>query len=177
MIACDYETITQRCARVLGRHARDVLAKMSSITDLAEELTLETARRNTSYSEAVKVSFRGKSPHGPVDGFFICAFHSYRLAEDLARDIAVRMGLGPELADTREGVDNVLAELLNIIIGLTSADWIKIGLDISFDPPEKLGGHQIQPIALGAAVYLLTLKLDPQREISLFEAFRLREPE
>ena len=85
------------------------------------------------------------------------------------------MDLGPKLALKREGVENVLAELLNIIIGLTSSDWAKLGLEIIFDPPEKLGGHLIDPIPAGSAAYHLTIAFPDKREIAIFLHFFLPE--
>ncbi|MDR1086245.1 MAG: chemotaxis protein CheX [Deltaproteobacteria bacterium] len=165
-------SIYHKCAEILGQHAQDVMVRMSSVAHPGESLKLETKSLKRRYAEGVKVSFRGLSPDNkPIAGFFICAFHLYNAARDLARDIAVKMGLGPELSDTREGVENVLGEFLNIIIGLTCSDWTKEGLDINFDPPEKLGGHRIEPVSQEALAYHLTLKMTGAREISIFLNF------
>jgi hypothetical protein len=187
-------SIYHKCAEILGGHAQDVIVRMSSLTPTLGGLTLEAGGRSRRYAEGVKVSFKGRvlapgqatcdaggeappgwAGHGEawraLGGYFICAFHVFRVAQDLARHIAVNMGLGPELADTREGVENVIGEFLNIIIGLTSSDWAKKGLEILFDPPEKLGGHLIDPIPPGSEAYHLAIGLRDGQEISVFLNF------
>jgi hypothetical protein len=150
---------------------------MSSLTSTLGSLTLETGGATRSYAEGVKVSFKGQAHGEALSGYFICAFHVFKTAQSLASYIAVKLGLGPELAVKREGVENVLAELLNIIIGLTSSDWAKHGLEIVFDPPEKLGGHLIDPIPEGSAAYHLTLSLPEKREIAIFLNFLFQSKE
>jgi CheY-specific phosphatase CheX len=164
---------------------------MSSLTPTLGGLTLEAGGQSRQYAEGVKVNFKGRAlslSQGPgeaagqeaggsggvgqaLGGYFICAFHVFRVAQELARRIAVKMGLGPGLADTREGVENVIGEFLNVIIGLTSSDWAKKGLEILFDPPEKLGGHLIDPIPTGSEAYHLAINLMDGQEISIFLNF------
>ncbi|MDR1607612.1 MAG: chemotaxis protein CheX [Deltaproteobacteria bacterium] len=167
----DKISIYRQSAEVLGRHALDVIARMSSLEGSLGGLWREDGLKARRYVEAVRVNFQGTVAAKPVKGFFICAFHVFQVAQELAQAIALKMGLSREMAQDREGVENVLGELLNIIIGLTCPDWAKIGLEIDFDPPEKLGGHHIEPMAEGARAYHLSINLPESREISIFVNF------
>ncbi|MDR1871430.1 MAG: hypothetical protein LBS60_05810 [Deltaproteobacteria bacterium] len=164
-------SIYHDCAGILGQHAQDVLTRMSSIAPALGALTYETGSLNRQYAEAVKVSFRGQAGEAATKGYLIWAFHVFKVAQELGRDIAVKMGLEAELAGTREGVENILGETLNIIIGLTSSDWSQKGLDIVFDPPEKLGAHLIDAIPPDQKAFHVTLTLEKGPDISIFLHF------
>jgi hypothetical protein len=145
---------------------------MSSLSAVAGGLAREANLADGQYVEGARVDFKGQIQGRPVGGFLICAFHVFQVAQDLARAIAVKMGLDPEMASHRQGVENVLAEFLNIIIGLTCSDWAKFGLDIVFDPPEKLVAHYLAPVAKEDEAYHMTFKLSGgDRRIDFFLRF------
>jgi CheY-specific phosphatase CheX len=151
------------------------MAKMSTLTPRLDALVRAEVQRGHSFVEGVKVNFRGRAQGRLTRGFFICAFDAFPVAQSLARNIAVKLGLGQDLAANREGVENVLAEFLNIIIGLTCSDWAKNGLEIDFDPPRRLGTHDLDPAPPGTEAYHLTLKLPDNREIAIFLSFQFPE--
>jgi CheY-specific phosphatase CheX len=161
-----------RYAEILGKHASDVFKSMSGLTPTKINVFPTGVFQKITYPLGVRVDFSGSSDLGHlVTGFFICAFDSFEAASEIAKSIAVHLGLEAQIAEQKEGVDNVVAEFLNIVIGLTCSDWAESGLRIDFNPPEKLVEHHIHPVSKEAMAFHLIIETSDSLKVSIFLNF------
>jgi hypothetical protein len=124
------------------------------------------------YPLGVRVNFSGREANiGSFNGFFVCAFETVNSAGDIASAIARKMGLLPPSSDDIIGIDNVLGEFLNIVIGLTCSDWSEHGLEAEFDPPLNLSKHDQKETLVSAGAYHLTMTTDQHPPVSIFLVF------
>ncbi|MDR2442378.1 MAG: hypothetical protein LBE31_02520 [Deltaproteobacteria bacterium] len=159
-----------RLAEILGRHAAGVFKTMSGLEPDRLEIVEALQTDGPRYPVGVRVDFLGNNQaNRKVSGFFICAFETFDAAKDIAVVIAKKMGVLDSLSgDDLEGVDNVLGEFLNIIIGLTCSDWSDHGLTTEFDPPEKLVLCPEVENPLGSRGFHLTMTAIDHPPISFF---------
>lgn len=88
---------------------------------------------------------------------------------------------GPELLKTlarshhleedraQDSADDLLAEFLNIVIGLAAADWAEKGLEIEFSSPEKAS---LIPVKNDEQICRLLLGGRPEHQLTLILFFR-----
>ena len=156
-----------RLAETLGRHASGVFKTMSGLTPAGLAISEAGPSEGPLHPMGVRVDFKGRDGSGtPWSGFFICAFATMEAARDIAGAISAKLGV--DSADDPAGVDNVLGEYLNIVIGLTCSDWAKGGLETEFDPPRRLEARPDSGAGPGSRCFHLTMTLDGHPSISLF---------
>jgi hypothetical protein len=120
----------------------------------------------------VRVDFKGTTDSKkPLAGFFVCAFENSRAAGDIAAAIAAKLGVGFSLDAEQTGVENVLGEFLNVVIGLTCSDWAEHGLTTEFDPPQPLIVHEGDRKPSGSECYHLTLSAAGHPPVTIFLVF------
>jgi len=131
-------------ANILGHHAADILGR---VTDGGFFHThLDEAPREQSIRElAARIDFGGHLDEGrnKVDGYLVCGVGRLNEIRPLLADIAVHMRLDPAILETETGPQDILSEFLNIVIGLTGADWAEHGFEMDFSPPQILRGQTL----------------------------------
>jgi hypothetical protein len=164
--------VYHRWAEILGHHAAKVFQIMSGLSPDRLEIVEAGASGGPRYPLGARVDFSGENAVGdPVRGYFVCAFETVDSAGDIASAIAIKMGLDPPERGDANGIDNVLAEFLNIVIGLTCSDWAEHGLVTEFDPPQSLSIHG-RDHALGwDKAYHLTMTVTQHPTVSIFLVF------
>jgi hypothetical protein len=163
--------VRRRLAEILGRHAVGVLKTMSGLEALSLVID-EADHEGPRHPMGAKVGFHGLAREGrPFSGVLVCAFATAEAALEVATAIASRLGVADAVTGTVESVDDVLGEFLNIIIGLTCPDWLELGLETEFDPPERLRDLSGDALAPRSEAFHLTLGLSGDREISFHLVF------
>ncbi|MDR1295900.1 MAG: hypothetical protein LBO05_00680 [Deltaproteobacteria bacterium] len=161
-----------RCAELLAEHAAKVFEIMTGLRPGREVAASGDATRTPGYTLGVRVEFAGRTGEGaPLEGFFVCAFETFESARDIAGLISRKLGLETPAADDRAGVDDVLGEFLNIVIGLTCSDWAERGLATVFDPPQPMVVHSFSDVPPGSRGFHLTLSADGHPGVSIFLVF------
>lgn len=163
-----------RLAEILGHHAAKVFQIMSGLNPDRLEIVEADINGGPRYPLGVRVNFSGRDRGGSSQqGFFVCAFETIESARDIASVIAIKLGLSPPPPTDKAGIDNVLGEFLNIIIGLTCSDWAEHGLVTEFDPPMNLSKHERKnPVVLTKAFHL-TMTTGEHPPVSIFLVFQL----
>jgi hypothetical protein len=158
-------------AELLGRHAAKVFEVMSGLTPDRLEIVEADESEGPRFPLGVRVDFKGReASKAPLGGFFVCAFENLRSAGDIAAAIAAKLGTEVSSEAGQTGVDDVLGEFLNNVIGLTCSDWAEHGLETEFDPPQALVPHEGDRPA-GSRCYHLTLSADGHPPVTFFLVF------
>ncbi|MDR1656812.1 MAG: hypothetical protein LBT47_04545 [Deltaproteobacteria bacterium] len=158
-----------RFAEILGRHAADVFKTMSGLQPDRLEIVEALPDDGPRYPMGVRVYFRGSDQSGFLcTGFFICAFETLEAAGDIAKTIAVKLGVEDTFSETLEGIDSVLGEFLNIVIGLTCSDWSDQGLVTEFNPPEPLVRYPQVTISNDGLAFHLTMFSEGHPSVTFF---------
>jgi hypothetical protein len=166
------EIVYQRWAELLGHRASKVFRLMSGLSPDSLEIVEADINSGPRYPLGVRVNFYGRDQEGlGVSGFFVCAFESVESAGDIASAIAAKMGLSPPAASDVTGIDNVLGEFLNTVIGLTCSEWADHGLTTEFDPPLALSRHESEKALACSKAFHLTMATDKHSTVSIFLVF------
>jgi hypothetical protein len=166
------EIVYHRCAEILGRHAAKVFEIMSGLRPDRLEIVEADILNGPRFPLGVRVDFAGRDVEGGgISGFFVCAFETIDSACDIASAIATKLGLEPPSPDDAVGIDNVLGEFLNIVIGLTCSDWADHGLATEFDPPQTLSRQGQADSPAGALAFHLTMATAGHPPVSVFLVF------
>jgi hypothetical protein len=164
-----------RLAEVLGRHASEVFKAMSGLEPLGPEIAEAGPGAGPLHPMGARVDFHGRDASGaPWSGFFVCAFATLAAARDVASAIAAKLGV--EVADDPEGVDGVLGEYLNIVIGLTCSDWAVGGLETVFDPPLPLAATTDGGVPPRSRSFHLAMAIEGHPSMSLFLVLAPSDP-
>ena len=130
--------------KILSRHTADVLSR---VTDCIPDLIQVTSQPPSQliYELSVGIDFTGRllDEARPVGGYMICGAVKRDEVGPLLAAIAAHLGLGADILETPEGPQNILNEFLNIVIGLTGADWAGHGFEINFSTPRVLSGRPL----------------------------------
>lgn len=137
-------------SKILGRHTASLLDKIADGGPFCVQLC-ERPRERPLSQLAVDIDFDGVLTEGlkKVNGYVICGAASYADVRPLLTDIADHLGLEASILETESGPQNILKEFLNIVIGLTGAEWAENGFDIDFSTPDIISGRVLPPIGSG----------------------------
>jgi hypothetical protein len=164
--------VFHRLAEILGRHAATVFKTMSGLEPDRLEIIEAEENEGPRYPLGVKVDFHSlKDRPEELAGFFVCAFKTSEAAKEIASVIAGKLGLSGALAKSERGVDDILGEFLNIVIGLTCSDWADHGLITEFEPPQPLINCQFDSFPPLAKAYHLTMSSLGHPDVSIFLVF------
>jgi hypothetical protein len=125
------------------------------------------------YELAVRIDFEGllAATGEKVGGYLIGGSVRGADIQPLLSSVAAHLGLDPAILETEAGPQNLLNELLNIVIGLTGADWAGQGFDINFSPPAILSGHTLPPSAPGDQVFQLIVSASNGIQVDIVLVF------
>ncbi len=130
-------------AKVLGSHAADLIKSTSALKPTGVSIDTPPAKIG-SCGLGVRINFCGKEADaGEVEGYVICGAVERDDAMPLLKALADYYGFDQKLIQSENGPSDILSEFLNIILGLTGADWSEHGFDINFSPPINVSGQPL----------------------------------
>ncbi len=143
--------------KILADHAADVIKLTSGLTP--GRVSINGRPQEPPLCElAVRIDFGGSlSDDRNVRGYLTCGAVSQKEFLPLLAAIAGHLGLEASVLESPDGPKDILSEFLNIIIGLTGADWSSHGFVMDFGPPADLSGRPPEPLNPSDQAYHLTL--------------------
>jgi hypothetical protein len=133
-------------AKIVGRHTAGLLSRVTNGGRFRVRL-YDLLRERPVCELAARIDFEGVMANGRkvVEGYMVCGAIKFVDILPLLSDIAVHLGLEASIVDTEDGPQNLLNEFLNIVIGLTGADWAEHGFEMNFSIPQTLSGQALPP--------------------------------
>ncbi len=159
-------------AQILADHVADVIHRTSGLIPAGTTVTSRPTAPPF-YELAVRIDFKGAlADNEKVSGFVICGSVEREESGPLLTAIARHLGFDESLADTPDGPVNILSEFLNIVIGLTGADWAEHGFEMNFSTPKNLSGQASPVIAETETAFHIAVTTDIGATVELLAVFR-----
>jgi len=161
-------------AQILGRHTTDILGWITNSGPDDIRFSIQPWEEDRPVCElAVSIDFEGFLAEGgrQVGGYLVCGAVRSAEIQLLLGAVAVYLGLEPAVQKTEAGPQNILNEFLNIIIGLTSADWSAHGFEMNFSPPQVLSGRALPPSASGDKAFHLSATSQAGVQVDIMVVF------
>lgn len=164
-------------AEILGRHTAEVIQRASGLVPRAVEVRRQP-QSPPSCELAAGIDFQGRlagtdGPGRAVSGQLMCGFVRQSQAHPILAAMARHLGLDQALADQPDGRINLLKEFLNIVIGLTGAEWAEQGFEMDFSTPADLSGQPPSPPGRDETALHVTVFIDkPEARVDLLAVFR-----
>jgi len=129
-------------AKILSHHVARILNQISDDGPFSVRYR-EPPRERPVYELAVRIDFEGllTEMRRKVGGYLVCGLASLADSRPLLRHVAAYLGVEAAVLETKHGPQNILNEFMNIVIGLTEANWTEQGFEINFSTPRNLSGH------------------------------------
>lgn len=159
-------------AKILGNHAADVIKRTSDL--VPNEIKICSQPETLPNCElAVRIDFKGAlSDNEKVSGYVMCGSIKKEQSRPLIASISRHLGLDEGLIDTPEGPVNIVSEFLNIVIGLTGADWAEHGFDMKFSIPSDLSGQDPPVLSGSEEIYHIVVTTSSHDRVDLLAVFR-----
>ncbi len=158
-------------AKILGNHAADLITRTSRLKPNGVEINAPTLKQGAR-ELAVRIDFKGlESGAGAVNGYVIGSFLKRGDALPLLSALAEYFGFDPGLTQTERGPVDILSEYLNIIIGLTGADWAEHGFDMYFSPPVNISGQTLDEDYGDKRAYHIAVHPDSAARLDIVAVF------
>ena len=158
-------------AKILGSHAADVIKRTSDLCPTGISVTGQPFAP-PECQLAVRIDFKGKlAEGGPVEGYVLCGSVRHDQSRPLLAAMARHFGLGESLADSPQGAADILSEFLNIIIGLTGADWGEHGFDMDFSTPRNISGQALAGFTEAEQAFHIVVTADGGARVDLVAVF------
>lgn len=158
-------------AKILGNHAADVIKRTSDLTPTGITVTRQPAAP-PECELAVRINFRGTlADNSSIDGYVLCGSVRHDQSRPLLAAMARYFGLSESLADSPQGAADILSEFLNIIIGLTGADWVEHGFDMDFSTPQNISGQTLPKLGRTEQAYHIVVTTDAGANVDLMAVF------
>ena len=164
----------EKLAKILGRHTADILSEVAGsepegvlFSGLAPQEELPVCEL------AVSIDFGGflAEERREIGGYLLCGAVRGAEIRPLLKAVADHLGLDPAVLETKDGPQNILDELLNIIIGLTGADWAEHGFEIKFSPPHVLSGRALPSLGSGDQAFHLFITFPAEIQVDIVIVF------
>ena len=158
-------------AKILGNHAAEVIKRTSDLCPTGITVTGQpTAPPEVEL--AVRIDFKGiLADKTPVDGYVLCGSVRHDQSRPLLAAMARHFGLGEALADSPQGAADILSEFLNIIIGLTGADWGEHGFEMDFSTPRNVSGQAPAQFTGTERAFHIAVTIDGGADVDLVAVF------
>ncbi|MDR1045989.1 MAG: hypothetical protein LBP33_12920 [Candidatus Adiutrix sp.] len=158
-------------AKILGNHAAEVIRRTSNLHPTEVKVS-PRPQELPSCELAVRINFEGVFSGGSRGGgYVLCASARKEDSRPLLSALASHLDLSPDLIAEDRGPFNLLSEFLNIIIGLTGADWSEHGFDMNFSPPDDLSGQTLPPPGEADQAFHIVVKLENRLRLDLLAVF------
>ncbi|MDR1922315.1 MAG: hypothetical protein LBS31_11325 [Candidatus Adiutrix sp.] len=161
-------------AEIFGRHAADVIEGASGIKTRGIKVDGGGASdaKPPVCELAVGIPFSGTAADdGAISGGVVCGFVTAAEAGPLMKALADHFGLGEAPLERPDGPADILSELLNIIIGLTGAEWSEHGFEMDFGPPVVVSGRPDFELPESAQIYHIAIRLENGPDVNTVAAF------
>jgi len=159
-------------AKILGQHAASILDR---ITDGGPFLSRfrDLPRERIVCELAVSIDFEGflVEDRKKVGGYLVCGAVRYDDIRPLLADVAAHLGLDEAILETEAGPQDILDEFLNIVIGLTGADWAEHGFEMSFSTPNILSGQLLPPSQPGDQAFHVAVSAETGLQVDIVLVF------
>jgi hypothetical protein len=128
-------------AKMLGHHVADILSRIAGGGPFTTR-SGRPPREQPVYALAVRIDFEGvlAETRQEVGGHIICGLANSAEARPLLKAIAAYLGSEAAVLETATGPQDILNDFLNVVIGLTSANWTERGFEMNFSTPRALSG-------------------------------------
>jgi len=161
--------------KILADHTADVIKRTSGLTP-GRVLINECPEKLPQCELAVRIEFGGQLPDKQsIRGYLSCGTVRLEEFRPLLSAMARHFGLEEALLDNPEALRDLLSEFLNIVIGLTGADWSAHGFVMDFGPPTDLSGRPLPPLKATDKAYHLTVNVPvesgPETRVDLLAVF------
>jgi len=162
----------KKYAQILADHIAGLLTSIASggpFTARFRELSAE----RPAYELAARISFEGllSETRKKARGHLICGLVRLEDNLPLLKDLAAYIGLGEAALESETGHQDVFNEFLNIVTGLTGANWSEYGFVINFSTPCALSG-QIPPLSRDVQAFHLLISADKGPQLDMLVVFR-----
>jgi len=162
-------------AQILGRHTADILSRVTDSGPFHIQIHDATLERPVC-ELSVRIDFDGHldKEQKKVVGYLICSTVRLNEMRPLLAEIAVHMNLDPAILETETGPQDILSELLNMVIGLTGADWAEHGFEMDFPPPQVLRGQALPAPQPGDHAFHVIVSASAGLQVDIAVAFNDR---
>ena len=159
-------------AKILGNHTADVIRRTSDLTP-AEIRICPQPEVLPVCELAVRIDFKGAlTDNEQVSGYVMCGSIKKEGSRPLINSIAHHLGLDEGLVDSPEGPLNIISEFLNIVIGLTGADWAEHGFEMRFSTPTDLSGQAPPALTGSEEIYHIIVTTKSNDRVDILAVFR-----
>lgn len=158
-------------AQILASHVADVIRRTSDLIPTGISLTSQPTV--PLFCElAVRIDFKGAlTDNEKMSGFVICGSSKREESRPLLTAIARHLGFDESLVDTPDGPVDILSEFLNIVIGLTGADWAENGFEMNFSTPRNLSGQATPVRSANEVAFHIAVGTDVGATVDIVAAF------
>lgn len=145
---------------ILAKCSKDILKKMANI-DITDIKIKQEKTLSVTYSIAHSIQY--KDFENKVKGDFILGFADDSEAITIGSAIAEKIGLA-RIEQLDETASDIIGEFLNTIVGHTTTEWDKEGLNVRFNPPVLYHKKEINISDVSnTEAYLILLYFDPNQ--------------
>lgn len=163
-------------AEILGRHTAEVIQRVSGL--IPKEMMVDRQPQSSPLCElSVRIDLQGRpggtsSSEVPVTGYVVCGFVHQEQSRPILAAMARHLNLDDGLIDSPDGPVDLLKEFLNIVIGLTGAEWAEHGFDMDFSTPQNLSGQLIPVPARDESAFHVVVGTESGARVDLLAVFR-----
>lgn len=145
---------------ILAKCSKDILKKMANI-DITDIKIKQEKTLSVTYSIAHSIQY--KDFENKVKGDFILGFANDSEAITIGSAIAEKIGLA-RIEQLDETASDIIGEFLNTVVGHTTTEWDKEGLNVRFNPPVLCHKKEINISDVSnTEAYLILLYFDPNQ--------------
>lgn len=145
---------------ILAKCSKDILKKMANI-DITDIKIKQEKTLSVTYSIAHSIQY--KDFENKVKGDFILGFADDSEAITIGSAIAEKIGLA-RIEQLDETASDIIGEFLNTVVGHTTTEWDKEGLNVRFNPPVLYHKKEINISDVSnTEAYLILLYFDPNQ--------------
>lgn len=145
---------------ILAKCSKDILKKMANI-DITDVKIKQEKTLSATYSIAHSIQY--KDFDNKVKGDFILGFTDDSEAITIGSAIAEKIGLA-RIEQLDETASDIIGEFLNTVVGHTTTEWDKEGLNVRFNPPVLYHKKEINISDVSnTEAYLILLYFDPNQ--------------
>jgi hypothetical protein len=158
-------------AEILGRHTAEVIQRASGL--IPKETRIDSRPQNPPLCElAVRIDFKGRLGQSKVGGYVLCGFVRQDQSRPILEAMARHLHLDEGLIDSPDGPINLLNEFLNIVIGLTGAEWAEQGFEMNFSPPVNMSGQAVAALTGAETAFHVVVGTESGARVDLLAVFR-----
>lgn len=158
-------------AEILSRHTAEVIQRTSGL--IPSETRINPQPQSPPLCElAVRIDFRGRLDKSDLSGYVLCGFVRQDQSRPILAAMARHLHLDEGLIDSPDGPINLLNEFLNIVIGLTGAEWAEQGFEMDFSTPANMSGQAVAAPSRAETAFHVVVGTESGARVDLLAVFR-----